>query len=577
MTGPGRRVLAALGLVAGTVVLSIAAAAPASAHATVVGTDPSDASRLPAAPTAVTVTFSESVGLGTGYLKVVDGNGDTVSTGAPTHPGGDGTKVSVALRPGLGDGSYVASYRIVSTDSHPIGGAFSFVVGDGPLVAASGVPVGGTTDQVVETTFTIARWISFAGMVLFGGLAFVVLCWPAGRTSRRARRLIWTGWAGAVAGAILGLLLEGPYAAGTGLSDAVDVSLLQATLGTTYGRMLCARLVLLGALAFLAARLLRAEEEQPERARARDEDLAAISGLGVLATYGGVGHAAAGSQPTLALLSDTSHLAAASLWIGGLAVMLVALLPTRRADDLAQALPRFSRIAMGSVAVLVVTGTYQAWREVWPLPALWSTGYGRLLLLKIAGFVLLLALGNLSRVAVRRRYAVPVAHALSMAGTGSLDSEEVERVELDRMVGRLRRSVFLEVAVAAAVLAVTAVLVSTAPGRGTYADPFSSTAQLASGGSARISVDPARTGENTVEITLLDRSGKPVDAQNVSLTAALPAQQIGPLQVALTRAGTGVYRAPGASFAGPGRWELVLRVQTSEFDRDVTQVDVPVT
>ena len=55
------------------------------------------------------------------------------------------------------------------------------------------------------------------------------------------------------------------------------------------------------------------------------------------------------------------------------------------------------------------------------------------------------------------------------------------------------------------------------------------------------------------------------------------AQQIGPLQIAVTRAGTGVYRAPGASFPRPGSWELVLRVQTSEFDRDVTQVDVPVT
>ena len=99
--------------------------------------------------------------------------------------------------------------------------------------------------------------------------------------------------------------------------------------------MLCARLVLLGVLAVLAVRLLREQDEQPERARARDEDLAAICGLGVLATYGGVGHAAAGSQPTLALLSDTTHIAAASVWIGGLAVLAGCLLPSRRTDELA--------------------------------------------------------------------------------------------------------------------------------------------------------------------------------------------------------------------------------------------------
>lgn len=572
MTGVGRRAVAVLGLVAGSVLLSVATAAPASAHATVVGTDPSDASRLDAAPAQVTITFSEDVTVDAGYVKVVNGKGDQVSDGDPTHPGGDSTKVSVPLRPGLGDDGYVVSYRITSADSHPIGGAFSFVVGDGPLVAASGIVVGGTTDKAVETVFTVARWVSFAGMVLFGGLAFLVLCWPAGRTSPRARRLVWTGWSGAFAGAVLGLVLEGPYAAGTGLLDAFDGSLLQATLGTTYGRMLCARLVLLGALAVLTTRLLRAPEEQPEKTRARDEDLAAICGLGVLATYGGVGHAAAGSQPTLALLSDTTHLAAASLWIGGLAVLLFALLPSRDTGELAQALPRFSRLAMGAVAVLALTGSYQAWREIGPLPALWSTGYGQLLLAKIAGFLLLVGLGNLGRLAVRRRYVAPVAHALSLS-----DTEELAEVEQDRLVGRLRRSVGIEVGIAAAVLAVTAVLVSTAPARATYVKPVDAAVQLASGGSAKIAVSPARPGPNTIEVTVLDRAGAPTDVTEVTLTASLPAEQLGPLPVTLTKAGTGVYRASGASFQRAGTWELVLRVQRSEFDRDVAQVDVPVT
>ncbi len=96
--------------------------------------------------------------------------------------------------------------------------------------------------------------------------------------------------------------------------------------------MLCARLILLGVLAVLAVRILREPQDaRAEKSRARDEDLAAICGLGVLATYGGVGHAAAGSAPTLALLSDTSHLAAASVWIGGLIILAACLLP-RPAD-----------------------------------------------------------------------------------------------------------------------------------------------------------------------------------------------------------------------------------------------------
>ena len=569
LSAPGRRFLAVLALLAGWAVVAVAGATPALAHATVVGTDPSDASRLEAAPARVTVTFSESVSADAGFLEVVDSKGSQVSEGDVRS---DGPRVSVALKSGIGDGSYIVSYRIVSTDSHPIGGAFSFVVGDGPLVAATGAVVGGTTDPLVDNVFTVARWISFAGVVLFGGLVFLVLCWPAGRTDPRARRLIWTGWGATAAGAVLGLLLEGPYAAGTGLPDAVDLSLLRTTLGTTYGRMLCARLVLLGALAVLAVRLLRDQRGQPEKARARDEDLAAICGLGVLATYGGVGHAAAGSQPTLALLSDTTHLAAASVWIGGLAVLVSCLLPTRHTDELATALPRFSRIAMGAVAALALTGTYQAWREIGPLPALWSTWYGQLLLAKIAGFLLLVGLGNLARLAIRRRYLMPVAHALSTE-----DADTVERSEEDLMLRRMRLSVGLEVAVAAAVLAVTAVLVSTAPARATYSKPFDATVQLASGGTAALSLSPARAGANTVSVTVSDQQGTPVDARQVSLTAALPAEQIGPLPVPLNRTGTGRYETTSASLPRPGTWELVLRVQKSEFDRDVAQVDVPVT
>lgn len=563
------RLLAVFVLLGTWAVLAVAGASPALAHATVVASDPADSTRLEAAPAKVTVTFTEDVSAEAGFLKVVDGRGDVVSEGAATSTGRD---VSVPLRSGLGDGSYIVSYRIVSADSHPISGAYAFAVGDGPLVAATGAVVGGTTDPVVNVVFTVARWVAFAGIVLFGGLAFLVLCWPAGRTDPRARRLVWTGWGAAAAGAVLGLLLEGPYAAGTGLPDALDPGLLSTTLSTTYGRMLCGRLVLLGALAVLAVRLLREQEALPEKSRARDEDLAAICGLGVLATYGGVGHAAAGSTPTLALLSDTTHLAAASVWVGGLVVLATCLLPSRRTSELAEALPRFSRIALGAVAVMAVTGTYQAWREVGPLAALWSTDYGRLLLAKIAGFLLLIGLGNLGRLAVRRRYAVPVVHALSVE-----ESDTVEAGEEDRLLRRLRRSVGIEVLIATSVLAVTAVLVSTAPARATYVKPVDETVQLASGGSAAVSVAPARVGVNTVRITVRDVAGNPVDAREVTMTAALPKEQIGPLPVTLTKAGTGQYVAASASLPRPGTWELVLRVQLSEFDRDVAQVDVPVT
>jgi copper transport protein len=566
-----RRALAVVTLLAGWLLAAAFGATPALAHATVVATDPADGDRLADPPAQVTVTFSEHVSSSSGYLRVVDSKGRRADGGAVEHPGQDGSKVSVRLRSGLPDDSYIVSYRVVSADSHPIGGAFSFVVGNGPLVATTGLVLGGTSDRVVGAAFAVARWLSFAGLVLLGGLAFLLLCWPAGRAVPRARRLVWTGWGAAAVAAVLGVLLQGPYAAGSGIDQLFSRPLLAATLSTAYGRMLCVRLILLAVLAVLAVRLLADESVLPEKTRSRDEDLTAITGLGVLATYGGTGHAAAGDQATLALLSDTAHLSAVSIWVGGLVLLTACLLPTRRTEELAAVLPRFSRIALAAVGLILATGIYQSWREVGTIPALWSTGYGKLLTIKIACFVLLVGLGNLGRIVVRRRYLMPVAHALSAS-----DTLEARSSEEDRMLRRLRQSVGLEVAIAAVVLAVTAVLVSTVPARASYVRPFSATLQLATGGTARVSVTPARQGANTVDVYVFDTAGKPRDAQQVTLTAALRAEQIGPLPLPLTRVGPGRYRSTGASLPRPGTWAFVVRVRTSEFDVSVVGADVSV-
>ena len=181
-----RRLAALITLVAGLFGLGLLAATSAAAHAVVVSSNPADGARLAAAPSNVSVTFDESVGLGGGgYLRVVDQVGRRVDNGSATHPGGDGTKISVPMRAGLGDGTYTASYRVVSADSHPVAGAIRFVVGNGALGAGASGPQ--TVDRLTSTTFDVVRWISFAGLAVLGGGWLMFSVWPAGRDDRRAR------------------------------------------------------------------------------------------------------------------------------------------------------------------------------------------------------------------------------------------------------------------------------------------------------------------------------------------------------------------------------------------------------
>src|SRR5690606_4073285 len=145
-------------------------------HATLVAADPADGARLHAAPAAVTLTFSEPVGADLGGLRVVDGEGRRVDDGVVRT---DGPTVTVGLQAGLGEGTYVVGYRVLSADGHPVRGGLTFAVGDADL--ASGDAVAGVTgegqDRAWEVAGAVARGVAYVGALLAAGIAvFVALC-----------------------------------------------------------------------------------------------------------------------------------------------------------------------------------------------------------------------------------------------------------------------------------------------------------------------------------------------------------------------------------------------------------------
>ncbi len=590
-------------LVTGWLLVGVVVAGPAAAHAVLVSTDPAEGARLDEAPERITLRFSEPVTLGAGYARLLQADGTVqVSTAAV-----DGDTLTITPRSALPDDlGYLVTYRVISADSHPISGAYSFVVGDAELVAAGAAAGPDTTDPAVAVALPAARWAGFAGLAAAIGVPVLALvCWPAGWASGRLRRLAVGGSVAVAVAAVISFLLQGPYAAAAGLASVADPALLSATAASPPGWALLARAVLGVALALLLRSVWR-RGGPPSASRVA---AGAVLAAGLVISTAAIGHPVAGPWPGLAVTVTVVHVAAMAVWLGGLAGLLaVVLRPETPADDVATALPPFSRLAFASVAALVVSGVVQAVREVESPTALFVTTYGWVLLAKLVLVLVALGAAGVSRVWVQQRLGVrrsrpgarrsETAHAFAAVGgrNGGDGSVGVEKaVEKDDAAGlryhlqsesaaehvpALRRSVLVEFAVAAVILALSAVLVGTPPARSAVAQPVDVLLPLQGSagpsGSVQVSVDPARPGPNTLHVYLFDDTGRLTQPAAITVSLSEAAQQIGPLDVDLQPAGPGHYVGDGMSIPGAGTWTLAVSVRLDEFTATTASTEFPV-
>ncbi|MDK3258160.1 copper resistance protein CopC [Blastococcus capsensis] len=584
-------------LVAGWLAVGVGTAGLAAAHATLVATDPGEGARLEEAPDEVTLRFTEGIALGAGYARVLGADQQRVDAGTAAV---DGDVLTIPLRGDLPDGGYLVTYRVISADSHPVSGAFSFVVGDGELLAAGAGDQVGATDPLVALLLPVARWVGYAGLALAIGVpVLAATCWPGGWRSARLGRMAGGGAVAVAVAALATFLLQGSYAAGAGLGAAVDPALLGATVSSGAGWAALARVAL--ALALLAALRpvwRRGGPGSPGRLVAPG----VLAGGLVLATAA-VGHPVAGPWPALAVLVAAVHVGAMSVWLGGLAALLAtALRPETGPTDAAAVLPRFSRLAFGSVVALVVSGIVQSVREVGSPTALVETAYGQLLAGKVLLVVLLLAAAGVSRVWVQQRLGIRRSrpgrtvsvHAFATAAAptagplepgpeevaAAADRDRLQAESADEHLPSLRRSVLVEAGLTAVVLAVSAVLVATPPARTALAQPVDVVLPLqgssGASGSVQVSVDPARPGPNALHVYLFDDVGRLTQPAEIQVTLTERSQEIGPLDVDLEPAGPGHYVGDGMRIPGAGTWTLTVDVRLDEFTALTAATDVPV-
>lgn len=338
----GRRLL-----VVGLALTVALAPRAAWAHAVLFGSDPSPNAILSAPPASISLTFSEGVTPAGKGIKVFSPTGHQVA--GAVRVVGDAMTAPINSAE---TGTYVVIWQALASDTHPSRGAFSFVVGQPTanpyLPALSGGEIG-TATPLGFALQALARWIHFLGMALaFGTIAYQVVT----RREPRLRRLV-------VAGVVL-LIAAEPVALIAQLASlSFDGDTAVAMLASGFGRLLGLRLAIaLSVWALLAL-------ESPWSILALGAAMALVDGAGAHAIPG---------LPGASLVLDAIHVAAMAIWVGGLAAFLFS--PDRR----------FSRYAIGGLAVAIASGLLLALAHLGSPAALLTTGYGWVLLVK-AGIV----------------------------------------------------------------------------------------------------------------------------------------------------------------------------------------------
>lgn len=556
------------GAVAMAIVVSVALAAPASAHAQLVSTTPAAGRTLDEPPDELVVRFDEGVEADAGAVRLHDSTGRRRDVGSLRRD--DGGKVLVVDPGDLEPGGYVLTWRVVSLDGHPLSGGVTWRLGaasasvDDSLLQELLNAEGG--DTAVGVAAAVVRGVLFASLLLLvGALVLLLLVWPAGAADGRLVPTMRASTAVAALATVLGMGLQGADVAGQSLSHAFALGAAVDTLDTTYGQAAAVRLLGLAALGALVWQMT------PSLVRRLPWRVAAQAmSVVVLASVGAAGHARTGRWAGLALPVDVVHLLAAATWIGGLAVLLFVVLPGDAARTTTIA-ARFSTIAAYAVGLVVLTGLFQSVRQVESLDALRETNYGRLLVLKVVGVAVIAVLGAVSRSLVRNRVATPVLVAAGNVPAGG-DDRPADSVELRRAV---RRSVGAEALLAVVVIALTSLLVAADPGRAAATVSFSE-AKVVEQTVLELVAAPARTGPVDIHLYATDPSFGLTPDLEATATMALPDRDIPPVVIPIRYAGRGHWSAYDVDVAIAGTWRVEVTVVVGEFDQRRASFNVPI-
>jgi copper transport protein len=544
----------------------------ASAHAYLMKTSPTPSRVLNAAPRIVSLTYDEAVEPRFAIISVTDAGGHQETAGAVRRSASDPDTLEVPVRRRLPEGWYLIYWRAISVDGHPVQGAFTYAVGPdpgpAPQFAVPSISRGATAPNLL-----VSRWVMLLSMMLAIGLfafRFLVARLLVRRVADTGLRALSIAF---VVASVVGVLAVPVYldfaTASDSLRSVFDVGALVPLFRVTaFGRgyvdlMLCFALFCVAA--WIALFVDRPDREQRSVAELLAQTGALLAAGASLVLPGAVGHAGQTSPRGVSVSVDWLHLIAGSVWLGGLVGLLVlwfTLGGARRVPALSVVVPRFSAVALVSVAALLVTGTIATIDHMPTLNALWKTGYGVAILVKIA--ILLVAMAVAAGNLLRTRPALVAAGRprVPVSGSGAGWSE--------RMASRLRNLVATEAVLVAGAVFVAGLLSSLAPPPPAFAKQNEALASVGPGVVAKtlqragyrvqVLVSPNKAAAPDSFGLRITKGGRPVRHADVTVTFNQTEMQMPQQQYQLTETRPGLYRRRAPALIMVGKWALGFTV-----------------
>ncbi|GKU84768.1 copper resistance CopC/CopD family protein [Niallia sp. NCCP-28] len=516
----------------------------ASAHAYITNSTPVENESLDKAPKEVKIEFNEKIQSGFTVLNVLNSAGERVDKKDVAIDKQTQKSISVTLKNGLKNDVYTVEWRILSADGHSVSGMIPFSIGELP----KGVTLPKQQYTVDKSTMIVVgmnKAFLYTGLCLYMGLCLFYMVWfrtdeLASALVSRTKKLIYAALSFLTIGIISFLMVQ--TQTNTGMNFLASLRpgyLLETIKSTKEGTVWIIQMLLLLVLWAVHFYMKQNKSYQMKKSWI----ILGISIVGIILAKAFIGHPSSSPYDEPAIIFDFFHLTGASIWLGGI-IVIVFLLKEGIIDKKSKehhqywhTLQNYSHWALFSVAILAVSGAINASLLIPDFHSLVSTAYGVVLLVKVGLFFVMIGFG-----------------AYHLFSRLLLSRKKIYKTSI-------KAEMFLGILILLTTAVFTQLQTPTLP----IDKPFYEEAELGYNENISLSISPKKTGvQNEFDINLFTNDRKPMeDVEQLSISLSHEGQKT---DFTLKKTADGKYSGENLKLNQPGKWEATVHVLTKDFD-----------